>query len=311
MPLPYAPAFSLIPPPGTRILLGLIAACTVAGLLVPSAVFFDWMTTDPGTLPELRLTGLWISRLLSAPGSGLGLLIFLVLLGWIYQAPLRRLWHRKPLPLVVGGAVAVAVGVTLNDLMHGLLFGLVLSTLTVGWGAASAERVWGAKRLLLFTGLVVTAVGVVDGLVAWIWPGSFSGLFGGGTTGLVGSAYGGAATPALDLPKVVGSYAAVGTDPLFHGFMAVFAAIVGRRRLAPIPFEGRHLIWLFVALDLIDLFFVSFRQGLAGLVAITAARALMDGTWRPQSWIDRLRMWRLARRRGKLRVVQGGGRTLH
>lgn len=316
MHLPYTPAIPVIPPRGTQILLALIAVTTVTALLVPTAVLLDWMTIDPGTLPGLRLSALWLNHLIARPGSGFMMILLLALGAWLNQHRLKRLFHQKPAQLIIGAAVGIGIAVWVNELMHGLLFGLALAAVTVGWGAASAERIWGQKKLLQFTAILLTVVGLVDALVAWVWPGSFIGLLASSPRGTPGVAFGIDGTVVMELHRVYGSFASKGTEALFHGYMAVFAAIVGHRRLEPLPIEGRHLIWLFVALDVIDLLFSGFRGGLAGLVAIVTARALMDGTWRPNVWVDRFHMWRLGRRRAKIRVVKDGernwrDRTLH
>ncbi len=83
----------------------------------------------------------------------------------------------------------------------------------------------------------------------------------------------------------------------------------GRVRLAILNIEARKLIWVLVALGVLDLLFgPTVLGGLVDLMAVLIAVLLVTGLWRPRHLYDRLRLElierRVRRRRSGMHVVK-------
>ena len=277
----------LRPPPGTLILIGALCALTTAFIRLS---MWDegqtwprlWLTLTPETLPTLRLTSLLTNGLVAAPSSPLSLVILIAIAGYLFQHQLRALWAHQRTDLIFTVAITAFVLYVLDTylLSPGFGWGLAAASLMLMWFASSVERRWGRTRTLLFSGWIMLGSNVFGALLLWIWPGSVMALFGGG--GIAG----------------------FGTGPLIDGLLTAWALMIGRQRLQLIGVEGRHLIWFFVAMNVLDILFVGSLSGLMDLSGMGIAWLLIKGWWRPQLLIDRARLWlidrRLERRRRKL-----------
>ena len=269
-------------PVGTRALLALITGATVMAVTLPASVL-DWVMLSPSTLSGLRLSALCLSGLVAAPTHFISLIVLLALVGFSLGPRLRQLWQRQAssVMLFVGGVVAVGI---LADLLlgRGQGIGLMVALGLVGTFALSAERVWGPKRLLIFSTIIIIGSDLVGAVLTAAWPGGFIGLISGRGASLIN------------------------TDALFHGLIAVYGLIHLRRRLYPLPFTGRAVIWAIVALDVFDLLFVGATRGLMSLSGVLLAVLLVTGEWRPERLRARARLF-IRRRRGspELELIKG------
>ena len=99
------------------------------------------------------------------------------------------------------------------------------------------------------------------------------------------------------------------------GILTALCLMFGRQRLALLNIEWRKLVWVLVALGVLDLLLVSVVAGVMRLGGIGMAYALITGILRPRSLFDHahlayLRAKRLWRTR-RLRVIDGGGGRWH
>ncbi len=267
-----------------------LVALTTAGwaLLVPLR---PWLLirSDAAPLPTALLSNTFVA----APGSILNLVIFAVIAGFLFQDRVRAWWHTKRVELVLA-VVGVAVALHLVGVLLGvkdLGYGLGTSLLVLAWFGTAVERTWGEQRLLLFSLWIVLATNAMGGLLWWAWP-------------------------AASAPAVSGGTGAPpwGTHALADALLTAWCLMFGRARLAFLNIEARKLVWVLVAINLLNFLFVGRLSGLMGLAGIWVTWLLISGTWRPSVLLDRFRLWRLerlhARRKSKLKVIDGG-RTLH
>jgi len=293
---PLGPGFPGIgggwrPTPGTLLLMVLTALATAAAVLGGPAVR-DELIILPDTLPTLRVWALFTHPLVNPGASAFPLVLLLLIAAYFFRAELRWLWHnrRVELALAIGGFLLAAYVV--NALLLPGTWGLLAALFILAWIGPVTEMRWGSPRFLLFCLWVMLGSDLVGAALVWVWPGSIAGLVGGG--GIV----------------------AYGNRPLIDALFTAWAMMLGRARLAVLNIEAYKLVWLLVALQVIDLVFASVLGGVMGLTAIALARMLIRGTWRPSRWLDRLQLWllerRRRRRRGRFRVVKGGDdSTLH
>lgn len=254
-----------------------------------------WLTLRPGTIGDLRVTGVAMNTFVAAPASVVAFLIFVAIGVFLFLDRVRRLWYTRRNDLLFTGA-AVLVGGWLVDTFvvprHG--WGLAVELLLFALFGTILERRWGARRLLKFSAWVLLGSNALGALLLWQWPGVVSALFGRG-----------AALP-------------FGNNALVDAMMSAWCLLAGRQRLAILNIEARKLVWVLVAINVLDVLLTSRLTGLMGLVAIGIAVWLLGGTWRPSLLIDRVRLWWLRRKRerqrGRFEVIPGGrdrGRTLH
>lgn len=277
------------PTPGTLVLLVLTVVFTLAAVLGDLG---GALVVSPRTLPELRLWTLFTQPFVNTGPSAFPLVLLLLIAAYFFQAEVRWLWHNKKMELLlaVGGLFVGAYVV--NRVVPGT-WGLLAALFILAWIGPVTEMRWGPRRFLLFCLWVALGSDAVGALLLWLAPGSESALIG-GPGGLI-----------------------YGNRPLIDGLFTAWAMMLGRARLAVLNVEAYKLVWLLVALQIIDLIFVSVLGGMMGLAAIAIARALIRGTWRPSRWFDRLQVWLLERqrrrRRNRLRVLKGGDDdpTLH
>lgn len=280
---------SLRPGRGALALAAAMVGLTALHTWVPS--LSGWLAIGPPTLPDLRLTALASNGLLARPAGFFGILILLLIGGLLFADRLRSLWHHDRVRLVVG-ALAVVGALVLFDrfVLPGRGYGLAVAALWIVWVGTAVERRWGARRMLVFAGVVMAVVNVFGALLAWLWPGGLRALVGDGALPLFGD------------------------GPLTHALMAVWCLMAGRQRMALFNVEARKLVWVLVAFDGIDLLFGGAIAGSMGLLAIGLTWLLVTGNHRPGIVIDKLRLRlierRIERRRAGMRVV-GGKDHLH
>lgn len=288
--------------PGTR---ALMVACAALTTLFSVTTFWhlypfgpaggdiigwpaEWLAVNPTTLPSLRLTALATNGLVAAPTGLTGLVFLGLIMGFFLQDRVRGWWRTHRVQLIaIPIAVLLVVGVADRVLLPGgFASGLLGSLLVVGWLAASLERGWGQRRLLTFSAVVMVGSNLVGALVLWGWPDSYLAAF--GSTG----------SPTM------------GTQPLMVAIMATQGFTIGRRQLSIIPLTGRQLVWLLVAIGVLDVLLRGVASGLIQLSAIGLAWLLVSGNWRPRYAVDRVRLYlidrRLARRRRGFEVIDGG-----
>ena len=148
------------------------------------------------------------------------------------------------------------------------------------------ERRWGGRDFLKFYVWSTIIAGVFSVFVGLIAPG----WFGGPVVGASGGVMAVLAAFSLTMPEAV---------------ILLFFVI---------PLQARYMIWLAVGLDLV--FFLSGSgAGVAihtHLGGVLGAWLLITGNWRPRLLLDRIRLFRLDRQRGRsarasrpdLRVIQ-------
>lgn len=280
---------ALRPGRGALALVGAMTVLTALSTWVPRTL--DWLLVHHDTLSGLRLTGLLTNGLVTPPGSFFGVLLLAALTGFLFQDRLRAWWRADRVRLVAG---AVGALLALWALERWVLpergFGLVAGGLMVLWFGTAVERTWGARRLLWFAAVIMVATNTFGALLVWLWPAGLRAAIGDGVLPLFGE------------------------GPLVHALLTVWCLMAGDRRLAFLGVEARKLVWVFVALDAIDLLFAGRIAGSMGLFAIGLTWALVNGHLRPRLLLDRLRLWRIERRLSKRRrglKVIDGGRRLH
>ena len=276
-------------PRGTRILMATTVVVSLVTYFGGSGVL-DNLVITPSTLPSLRLLAPLTNGFVELSDSALGVIILLLIAGFIFQNQLRWYWRsrRRDLLLAVGLSFGVLWGISL--VISGI-WGLVAALIFTAWFATPVENRWGAKRLLLFSLIIAVSTNLVGALLLWWSPGSLGGLLGG---------------PG-PLPA--------GNEPLMSGILTALFLMLGRQRLALLNIEARKLIWVLVALGVLDLLLVSAVAGLMRIVGIGVAYIVITGSWRPRLLFDRMhllylqskRVWRTRR----LRVIDGGGGTLY
>lgn len=283
-------------PPLTRVLLGLLVGLTFLFVWVEPVQ--PWLAIHPNTLPGLRLTGLVANTFVATPSSLFGFVIFMAIGALIFQHQVRALWHQRRNDVIFGVLAVLAVGWVFNQfVLRGHGWGLAVEVILIGAFGGTLERMWGRRRMLQLVALVVVGTNLLGALLLWGWP------------GVVRSAVGQSATLAY------------GAGALIDALLAAWCLRAGRQRLALLNIEARHLVWVLVAINALDVLFTSRLAGLMGLCAIGLTWLWMTGSWRPELLLDRLKLWRLERRHGRTRgrfdVIPGGrsrggrGRTFH
>ncbi len=163
------------------------------------------------------------------------------------------------------------------------IFNLVFCWL---FGAGFEQR-WGTWRILRF----YVTCGVLAGLVVLGWSALMPGDWDKFTFGASGAVF---------------------------ALIAAFATLRPNALLWPIPIRAKTFVWALVALTVLEFLVRSPQSAAAHLGGLGAGWLMVTGNWRPGRWIDRLRLWRLKRRRARLTVVHTederrgrNGRILH
>ena len=279
----------LQPGRGSLILAGLCCLCTVLAHSVPA--ISHQFVIGPGTIPDARIIAIGANTFTAVPSSFFGLLILVALGAYFFWDAIKGAWARKPTPIIVavGSVVLLIYGVN-QILGKGVAEGLIADVGLLLWFGTVVERLWGIQRFLTFSLVVVSVVNLVGAHVAWLWPSSFA-------------------------PLLEGSGMPVaGAGPLIDALMTVWCLMHARQRLAILNIEAGKLVWVLVAINVLELILRGFLSGLMGLLAIGLAKLLVSGNWRPRTFMDRLRLWwiehRISRRRQKIHLVDDD-RTLH
>ncbi len=281
-------AIELRPTRGASILMGTVVFLTLAVVALPT--LRPWLMLMPGKLP--MPTALVANTFVAAPSSLFNVVLFMAIAGFLFQERIRVWWATKRVELVLAaGGILVALYLLGQALgVPGLGYGIGVALLVLAWFGTAVERHWGMKRTLLFSLWVVLAANVVGGLLYWAWP------------SLVSAAASKGAAPTN------------GTQPISDGLLTAWCLMFGHMRLAFLNIEARKLVWVLVAINVLNFLFVGRLSGLMGLTAIATAWFLISGTYRPRNVVDRLRLWlidrRLAKRRSRFQVIDGG-KTLH
>lgn len=264
---------ALRPTRGAVVLAGLCGLLTLVAAHAPS--LGEWLVVGPWTWPGLRLTALATASFVAPPTGPLMLLLFALLLGYFYRAPLMALWSRRPAQ-VVGVVAGTIVGLWVANawLVPGRGYGLFGAALVLLWIGTAVERRWGATRLLRFAAIVAL------------------------TTHLL----------AATLAFAAGSGVVYGERPLSFALMTVWCLMNARALIGGTEITIGKLVWVLVAFGVLDVLLVGWIEGLVELAAIGLAWLLIHGYHRPRYAIDRIKLWRLERRRRSMRVVDGGRR---
>lgn len=264
-----------VPRPG-RATWALMAACAVCTLVVAHVeVARSWLLLGPWTLGELEVTGLVTGAFVARPEGPFSLLILVGIAVMLSLAELKALWAARP-GTVLGWIAGAVVAVWALDawVVPGLGYGLVGAVVVLGWIGSAVERAWGDARLLRFALIVVGVTGAVGALWAWL-----------------------AARPGPVLH---------GERPLMFALLTVWALMHARQVLPGTQIAIGKLVWLLVAFGVLDALLVGAVVGVMELLAIGLAVVLVRGWYRPAYVRDRIKLWRLERRRRSIRVIDGG-----
>lgn len=262
---------ALRPTRGAAVLAGL---CVLLTLVAAHATSLgDWLVIGPWTWPGLRLTALAAASFVAPPAGPFALLLLALLIGYFYREPLRALWARRPAQLVGGVAgVVAALWVTDTWLIPGRGYGLFGAVIVLLWIGTAVERRWGAERLLRFSAIIVLVTNLL----------------------------------AATLAFAAGSGVVYGERPLSFALMTVWCLMNARGLIGGTEIAIGKLVWVLVAFGVLDLLLVGWIEGLVELAAIGLAWLIVHGYHRPRYAIDRIKLWRLERRRRSMRVVDGG-----
>lgn len=275
------------------------AAAALAALLtlgslaaVWSQTAAAWLLASRSTFADLRLTALLGNTLVAAPSGFLGFAIFVAIGVFLFLDRVRTLWYTQRNALI-GWSLGVLAALFLIDrfVLRGLGWGWASGVLVLLWFGTAVERRWGPRRTLVFAfWIVVPTNAVVAALLTWA-PWTVTAL-----------------TNAARAAPTHGVFA------LSDALLAAWCLMHGSARLAILNIEARKLVWVLVALGVLDLLFTSRLVGIVRLLAVALTWLLLTGHYRPRVLIDRLRLWRidrrLAKRRGRFEVIDGG-RNLH
>jgi len=101
-----------------------------------------------------------------------------------------------------------------------------------------------------------------------------------------------------------------GVGPLTYALLTVWCLMNGHQYFPLLRVQVKKLIWLLVALAVIDFLFQGRLAALMDLLAIGVTCLLVYGLWRPRHLADRIRLWwierRVAKRRSRMRSIDGG-----
>ena len=282
----------LMPTPGmgARLLCVLLTIITLMSALVAES--HPWLMIHRSTIQNTQFTSLFTNTFVARPSGFFNLLIFIALGVYFFKDLFALWWRRDRAPLVVAiVGPLLAVFVVELILGGGRGWGLTTSLMVTLWFAIPVEREWGSRRLVIFCVVVVIMVNTTGALLLWAWP-----------EGVTAALNHGAA-PINGMSSLSGS------------LIAVWALMIGNRRLAIINIEGKTVVWLLVVIGALDFILQGRIKGIMDLVAIGCAFLLITGYWRPRFAMDRLRLWllerRVERRRGSLHIVDRDDRTLH
>jgi membrane associated rhomboid family serine protease len=153
-------------------------------------------------------------------------------------------------------------------------------------------------------------------IMLWLFGGLFEARWGGaaflkfyvlcGVGGAAGSVIGAAIAPELLGGAVLGASGAI------LGLIAAFGLIFPRQKIHLwfiLPIEGRHIIWITIALD--TLMFLTEPRGFAfaaHMGGLLTGYLLVTGNWRPSLLRDRLKLQQIGRKKRHLRVVPDNDR---
>ena len=155
------------------------------------------------------------------------------------------------------------------------------------WFATSVERRWGTNRLLLFCLLIAVITNLFAAAVYLVWPTSI--------------------LPALG---AAGGKWPFGVGPLADALITVWCLMNGRHHFPLLQIQVKKLVWVLVAICVLDFLFEGRLSGMMGLIAIGVTCLLVYGLWRPRYLLDRSRLWwieqRVAKRRRRMRGIKGG-----
>ena len=268
------------------------AALKLAGLVTAATTLFafwpelgSWLIIDAQTLANGRLSALATNSLVALPSSMLGFVFLLAILGFFFFDRLQLLWYTDRFRVIgfTVGLLVVLAGI--NWVLRGFGWGLAAALLMLVWFTTAVEQRWGEIRTLWFSSLIILSVNAIGGTLVWIWPEGRSALFGGPPTLLHG------------------------TGPLVDALMTVWCLMAGSQRLALLNIKARNLVWVLVAIQVLDTVLVGAINGLMGLTAIAVTWLLITGYWRPRLALDTLRLWLIERRvnerRRRFQVIDG------
>ncbi|MEE2786316.1 MAG: rhomboid family intramembrane serine protease [Myxococcota bacterium] len=238
----------------------------------------EYLTLSSNTVAGGHYISLLTNPFVSAPSSIFGLLLLVGLGVYFFWPTVRAFWQRHTLTVVIGVVSVFALIGGLNALLgRGVAEGLLANLVLLVWFGSVVERHWGRNRLWTFTLLNVLGVNLIAlAFLTWA-PAS------------VGALLGPSAAPII------------GPGPLLDALMTVWCLMNARTRLAILNIEAGKLVWVLVAINVLDLLFTGFLSGVMGLLAIGLAKMIVTGRWTPSQIIDRLRLWRLERRITKRR----------
>lgn len=280
----------LRPGQGATALAALLTLGSLVAVWSPSAA--AWLLASGSTFAELRLTALLGNTVVAAPSSFFGFALFVGIGVLLFLDRVRTLWHTRRNALL-GWSAGILGALYLIDqfVLRGLGWGWASGVLVLLWFGTAVERRWGPRRTLVFAfWIAVPTNAVVAALLTWA-PWTVTAL-----------------TNAARMAPTHGVFAL--TDAL----LAAWCLMHGSARLALLNIEARKLVWVLVALGVLDLLFTSRLVGTVRLLAIALTWLLLTGHYRPRVLLDRLRLWRidrrLAKRRGRFEVIDGG-RNLH
>lgn len=252
----------------------------------------EWLLASRATFAGLRLTALVGNALVAAPSSFFGFALFVGIGVLLFLDRVRTLWRTRRNALL-GWSAGILGVLYLIDLfvLRGLGWGWASGVLVLLWFGTAVERRWGARRTLVFAfWIVVPTNAVIAALLTWApWT----------------------ITALTNAARAAPSH---GVFALTDALLAAWCLMHGSARLALLNIEARKLVWVLVALGVLDLLFTSRLVGIVRLLAIALTWLLLTGHYRPRVLLDRLRLWRidrrLAKRRGRFEVIDGG-RNLH
>jgi membrane associated rhomboid family serine protease len=165
-----------------------------------------------------------------------------------------------------------------TDPMH-----LVLNMLGLWMFGGPLEQIWGTRKFLFFYGVC----GVAGGLCVVL---------------------GGLLVPSWWLVPTIGQSGAL------YGLIGAFGVIFAEQRIwfyAVIPVKAKVFVWVLVGIAVLYALAGSPHSFPAHMGGLLCGVLLVTGWWNPRLLWLKLQYWRLTRRRGRLRAIDGGGGYVH
>lgn len=278
------------------LLIALLVSSVVASLgalVFPGLELAPWLVIGPDTYSGLHLTALVTNTFVNLSGDPGSLFLPIALLALFRLRELPTLLRERWRMLLAWFVGILAVGYTVDRFLLPGVWGILGALLITAVMGPTVERMFGARPFLRFCAKIALTTSAFGAALLWLWPGAVGALVGPG-----------AASPT-------------GIGPLAGAWFLAFVLVLDRRMLdgLDVAINGRMLALVLVAMDVYGALFSGFAAGLMDLLALAMTWLHLQGVGGPRLLLDRLRLWRLERRRAqRQRSVSGGrddGRIVH